>query len=233
MRSADVLTRAELRWVTAGEANAFLSAVYGWMCVGLAITAVTAWFVAASPTVMGTIAANRGVFWGLFIAQLAIVVVLPGRVQQLTAPVASVLFVLVSALTGLTMAFMTLGFTGESVATTFFVTAGVFGGLVIYGTITRRSLGELGQFLFMGLLGVVLAAIVGIFWHTGAFQFVLSVIGVLVFSGLAAYDAQRLKVITLQASGDLTSHAILGALALYLDFTNLFLFLLRFTGNRR
>jgi FtsH-binding integral membrane protein len=234
MRPDDVLPRDELRWVTADEANAFLSAVYGWMCAGLAITAVTAWFIAASPTVLGTIAANRELFWGLLIVQLGIVVVLSAWVQQLAAPLAWLLFVLVSAVTGLTMAFVTQAFTGESVVTTFLVTAGMFGGLAIYGTITRRSLSELSQFLFMGLLGVVLASIVAVFWRTGAFQFVLSLIGVLVFSGLAAYDAQRLKVIALQTPGDRsTSNAIVGALALYLDFTNLFLFLLRFTGNRR
>ena len=129
---------------------------------------------------------------------------------------------------------MLLAYSGESVATTFLVTAGMFGGLALYGSTTKRSLGGLGQFLFMGLLGVVLASIVGLFWHSDAFQFVLSLIGVLVFSGLAAYDAQRLKLMALETpGGQASSYAVVGALALYLDFTNLFLFLLRFTGNRR
>jgi len=222
------------RSTVADQASAFLSAVYGWMCAGLAITAVTAWYVDAFPTIVRAIAANRALFWGLAIAQLGIVFVLSARVQQLAASTASLLFVLYSALTGMMLAFVLLAYTGESVAQTFFVTAGMFGGLALYGSTTKRSLGGFGQFLFMGLLGVVLASIVGLFWHSDAFQFVLSLIGVLIFSGLAAYDAQRLKLMALETpGGQASSYAIVGALALYLDFTNLFLFLLRFTGNRR
>ena len=218
----------------ANQANAFLSAVYGWMCAGLAITALSAWFIAGSPAIVGAIAGSRVLFWGLMIVQLGIVFVLSARVQQLAASTAALLFVLYSALTGVTMAFALLAFTGESVATTFLVTAGMFGGLAIYGTTTSRSLDGLGQFLFMGLIGVVLASFVGIFWHSDGLQFVISFIGVLVFSGLAAYDAQRLKAMALAAPGGQTSsYAIVGALALYLDFINLFLFLLRFTGDRR
>jgi uncharacterized protein len=218
----------------ADQASGFLSAVYGWMCTGLVISAATAWFVAGSPAIVRTIAGNRALFWGLFIVQLGIVFVLSARVQQLAASTASLLFILYSAVTGVTLAFVLLAYTGESVAQTFLVTAGMFGGLALYGSTTKRNLGGLGQFLFMGLLGVVLASIVGLFWHSDAFQFVLSFIGVLVFSGLAAYDAQRLKVMALETpSGQGSSYAIVGALALYLDFTNLFLFLLRFTGNRR
>ena len=218
----------------ASRVSASLSAVYGWMCAGLAITAATAWFIAGSPTIVQAIAANRVLFWGLMIAQLGIVFVLSARVQQLAASTASLLFVVYSALTGVTMAFVLLAFTGESVATTFLVTAGMFGGLAVYGTVTRRSLAGLGQFLFMGLMGVVLASIVGIFWHSDGLQFVISFIGVLVFTGLTAYDAQRLKAMALETpEGQTSSYAIVGALALYLDFINLFLFLLRFTGNRR
>ena len=129
---------------------------------------------------------------------------------------------------------MLLVFTGESVATTFLVTAGMFGGLAAYGTMTRWSLAGLGQLLFMGLVGVVLASIVAMFWHRDGLQFVISFIGVIVFAGLAAYDAQRLKGMALTTpEGQIASHAIVGALALYLDFINLFLFLLRFTGSRR
>jgi FtsH-binding integral membrane protein len=223
-----------LRSVLADQASAFLSAVYGWMCAGLAITAVTAWFVAASPAIVQTIAGNGVLFWILAIAQFGIVFFLSARVQQLDSTTAGLLFVAYSVLTGLTMAFVLLAFTGESVATTFVVTAGMFGGLALYGSITKRSLGGLGQFLFMGLLGVVLASIVGLFWHNDAFQFALSFVGVLVFSGLVAYDAQRLKAMALATpAGEAGSYAIVGALALYLDFSNLFLFLLRFSGNRR
>jgi FtsH-binding integral membrane protein len=214
--------------------SAFLSAVYGWMCVGLAITATTAWFVAGSPTIVGAIAANRLLFWGLMIAQLGIVLLLSARVHRLAASTASLLFILYSALTGVTLSFVLLAFTGESVATTFVVTSGMFAGLAFYGTITRRSLAGLGQFLFMGLIGVVLASVVGMFWHNDGLQFVISFIGVIVFTGLTAYDAQRLKAMALASpDGPTASYAIVGALALYLDFINLFLFLLRFTGSRR
>ena len=212
----------------------FLRAVYGWMCAGLAITAATASFIAASPALVTTIATNRPLFWGLLIAQLAIVWVISARVQQLAASTASLLFVLYSALTGVTFSFVLLAFTGESIATTFLVTAGMFGALALYGTVTQRSLAGIGQFLFMGLVGVVLASLVGIFWHSDALQFVISFVGVIVFTGLAAYDAQRLKAMALALPGGGTGgYAIAGALALYLDFINLFLFLLRFLGNRR
>jgi FtsH-binding integral membrane protein len=234
MNPNDVAQRSGFPREIADQSSAFLSAVYGWMCGGLAITAAVAWFVAASPTILSAITGSRGLFWGLLIAQLGIVFVLSARVQQLAASTAAILFVLYSAVTGVTMAFVLLAFTGESVATTFLVTAGMFGGLAAYGTITKRDLSGYGQFLFMGLLGVVLASIVGIFWHSDAFQFVLSFIGVIVFSGLAAYDAQRLKLMALETStGQSSTYAIVGALSLYLDFTNLFLFLLRFTGSRR
>jgi len=214
--------------------STFLLAVYGWMCIGLTLTATTAWLIARSPVLVNAVAANRLVFWTLMIAQLGIVFVLAARVQRLAAPTAALLFVLYSALTGVTIAFVLLIFTGVSVATTFLVTAGMFGGLAAYGTMSRRSLAGLGQFLFMGLIGVVLASISGIFWHSDALQFVVSFIGVIVFTGLTAYDAQRLKAMALTTpDGQTGSYAIVGALALYLDFVNLFLFLLRFTGNRR
>jgi FtsH-binding integral membrane protein len=218
----------------AQRVTAFLSAVYGWMSAGLAITAVTAWVVAGSPVLVRAIAANRALFWGLMIAQLGIVVLLSARVQKLAASTAAMLFVAYSALTGVTLSFVFLAYTGESVATTFLVTAGMFGGLAVYGTVTQRSLAGLGSFLFMGLIGVVLASIVGIFWQSAALQFVVSCVGVIVFTGLAAYDAQRLKAMALSVpETSLSSYAIVGALTLYLDFVNLFLFLLRFTGDRR
>jgi FtsH-binding integral membrane protein len=204
------------------------------MGAGLAITALTAAYVASSPVIVTAIVTNRLLFWGLMIAQLGIVVVLSARVQRLAVSTASLLFVAYSALTGVTLSFVLLAYTGQSVATTFLVTAGMFGGMAAYGTTTRRSLAGFGQFLFMGLIGVVLASIVGIFWHNDAFQFVLSFIGVIVFTGLAAYDAQRLKSMALALPGGQTgSYAIVGALTLYLDFINLFLFLIRLTGSRR
>jgi len=212
----------------------FLRSVYGWMATGLAVTALVAYFVAANPALVLTIARNRPLFWGLMIAQLGIVVWLSARVQSMAPGMASLLFMAYSALTGLTMAFVLLAFTGESVATTFLVTAGTFGALAAYGTVTKRSLAGWGQFLFMGLIGVVIASFVGMFWHSDGLQFVLSFIGVIVFTGLTAYDAQRLKAMALaMPDGRTGSYAIVGALTLYLDFINLFMMLLRFTGNRR
>jgi len=212
----------------------FLRGVYGWMCGGLAVTAMSAWLVASSPALTGAIFGNRVVFWILALVQLGIVFTLSARVDRMAPRTASLLFVAYSALTGVTLSAILLVFTGESVFATFAVTAGMFGTLALYGTVTRRSLSGLGQFLFMGLVGLVLASIVGIFWHNDGFQFLISFIGVIVFAGLTVYDAQRLKSLAFATSTGPTSGAtIVGALALYLDFINLFLFLLRFLGNRR
>ena len=220
-RDADVVAR-------------FMRGVYGWMCGGLAITAATAWLVAGSPTLVAAIFGNRLLFWVLVIAQLGIVFTLSARVERMAASTASLLFIAYSALTGVTLSSILLVFTGESVFSTFIVTAGMFGALAAYGTVTRRELSGLGQFLFMGLIGVVLASIVGLFWHNDGLQFMISFIGVIVFAGLTIYDAQRLKELAFATSAGPTSGTtIVGALALYLDFINLFLFLLRFFGNRR
>lgn len=214
--------------------SAFMRSVYGWMATGLAITAGVAFYVAGSPAIVQAIASNRALFWGLLIAQLGLVFTMSARVEKMASSTATMLFVIYSALTGVTMAFVLLAFTGQSVATTFLVTSGMFGAMATYGTVTRRSLAGWGQFLFMGLIGVILASIVGIFWRSDALQFVISFIGVIVFTGLTAYDAQRLKALALTTpAGQIGSYAIVGALALYLDFINLFLMLLRFTGNRR
>jgi uncharacterized protein len=221
-------------YAVAERVNGFLRGVYGWMCAGLAITALTAWVVAGTPALVYAIAGNRLMFWGLVIAQLGIVMVLSARVQHLAAGTASLLFVVYSILTGVTISFVLLAFTGESVATTFVVSAGMFGALAMYGTATRRDLTGWGSFLFMGLIGVVLASLVALFWHNDALQFVISFIGVIVFTGLTAYDAQRLRVMALSMpEGGVGAYQLVGALALYLDFINLFLFLLRFMGSRR
>jgi len=218
----------------AERVTAFLRTVYGWMCAGLAVTAVTAWAVASSPSLVQAIAGNRIAFWGIFIAQLGIVIFLSARVQRLAPTTASLLFLLYSAITGVFFSFILLVFARESIATTFLVTAGMFGALAVYGTVTKRDLTGLGQFVMMGLVGVVLASIVGIFWQNNMFQFVLSCCGVIVFTGLTAWDAQRLRGMALALpEGQTGSYAILGALSLYLDFINLFLFLLRFLGRRR
>jgi FtsH-binding integral membrane protein len=216
------------------KVTTFLRAVYGWMCVGLGITAAVAYFVASSPSILYAIAGNRAIFWGLLIAQLGIVFVMSARAHKMSPAAAGALFVAYSGLTGLTFAFVLLAYTGASVASTFVVTAGMFGSLAVFGTVTSKSLEGWGQFLFMGLIGVVLASVVGIFWHSDALQFVIALCGVVVFTGLTAYDAQRLRNMALALpDGQTGSYAIVGALTLYLDFVNLFLMLLRLFGSRR
>jgi FtsH-binding integral membrane protein len=196
------------------------------MCAGLGITSLVAYVVAQSPGLVITIAGNPIYYWGLMLAQLGIVFFLAARVEKIAAGTAALLFLVYSVLTGVTFSFILMAYTGESIATTFVVSAGMFGALAFYGTTTSRSLAGWGQFLFMGLVGVVLASIVGIFWQNDAFQFVLGFIGVIVFTGL-----KQMALTT--PSGQLGSHAIVGALALYLDFINLFLMLLRLMGSRR
>ena len=218
----------------AERVTAFLRKVYGWMAVGLGVTAVVAAAVAGSPTLLQTIFGNRMVFFALIIGELGLVFYLSARVNRLAPGTAAGLFLLYSALNGATLAGILLLFTGASVATTFAVTAGTFGALALYGSTTRRSLAGVGQFVFMGLIGVVLASVVGMFWHNDALQFVISVVGVIVFTGLTAWDAQRLKQMAMAVpEGQAGSFAVVGALSLYLDFVNLFLFLLRFLGSRR
>ncbi len=212
----------------------FVRGVYGWMCGGLAITAATAWAVASSPSVAAAIFTNRLLFWAIVIAQFGIVITLSARVNRLAASTASALFIGYSALTGVTLSFVLLLYTGQSVASTFVVSAGMFGALALYGTFTRRNLSGFGQFMFMGLIGLVLASIVGMFWQNDGLQFMISLVGVVVFAGLTVWDAQRLKGLAFATSaGGTGALTIVGALALYLDFINLFLFLLRFLGDRR
>src|SRR3978361_1847680 len=151
----------------AGErVTAFLRAAYGWMCAGLAITAATAWFVASSPSLLQTIARSGPLYLVLVVVQLGLVFVLSSRVQRLSASTASWLFIAYSILTGVTLSFLMLVYTGETLTSTFVVAAGMFGAMAVYGTVTRTSLAGWGQFLFMGLSGVVIASVLGIFWHS-------------------------------------------------------------------
>lgn len=214
--------------------NSFIRGVYGWMAVGLVLTATTAGVVASSPLLIQAIFTNRLLFWGLVIAQFGIVIALSARVDKLAPATAAMLFVAYSMLTGVTLSSVLLVFTGASVASTFVVTAGMFGALALYGSTTQRDLTGIGSLALMGLFGMIIASLVGIFWHSDALQFVISFIGVIVFTGLTAYDAQRLKAMALAMPGAGTgSYQIVGALTLYLNFINLFLMLLRFMGNRR
>ena len=213
---------------------AFLRSVYGWMFVGLGVTALVAAVVAASPAAMRAIASNHLLFPGALVAELGLVVYLSARVQSLTPTAATGLFLVYSALNGVTLSVILLAYTGASIATTFVVTAGMFGALALFGSSTKRSLAGTGQFFFMGLIGLVLASILGVFWHNDALQFLISMVGVIVFTGLTAWDAQRLKYMAADLpEGRRGAYAIVGALSLYLNFINLFLILLRLTGERR
>jgi FtsH-binding integral membrane protein len=214
--------------------SAFLARVYGWMFVGLLITSGTAFAVASSPALIEAVVTNRLLFWAVVLAQLGLVFFLAARIEKLQPATAAGLFLLYSALVGVTSSIVLLVFTAASIAQTFVITAGMFGAMAVFGTVTKRSLAGVGHFMFMGLIGLVLASIVGIFWHNDALQFVISLVGVVVFTGLTAWDAQRLKQMAVSLpDGRVGSYAVMGALSLYLDFINLFFFLLRFMGNRR
>ena len=218
---------------TAERVSAFLTKVYGWMFIGLGITAAVAYFVASSPGLTAALMANRLVFFALIVIELGLVFFLSARVQSLEPGAAAGLFVAYSALNGVTLSVILLAYTGASVATTFVVTAGMFGALAFFGTTTTRSLAGVGQFFFMGLIGLVLASIVGMFWHNDALQFLITVVGVIVFTGLTAWDAQRLKQMGAELpEGQGGAYAIVGAFSLYLNFVNLFLMLLRLQGRR-
>jgi FtsH-binding integral membrane protein len=220
--------------LTAERATAFLRSVYGWMFVGLGITAAVALGVAGSPALVQAIFSNSILLIGLIIGELAMVFILSARVQKLAPATAAALFIGYSALNGATLSFIFLAYAGASIASTFVIAAGMFGALALYGSTTKRSLAGVGHFVGMGLLGLLLAMVVGMFWHAAGLQFVISVVGVIVFTGLTAYDSQNLKAMAASLpEGQTGSYAVVGALKLYLDFINLFLFLLRFLGGRR
>ena len=237
MNQFEMTPTAAFETTTAASAErvtTFLRAVYGWMCVGLGITAAVAWGLFQSPETMAAIAANPILRWGVILAPLGLVFFLAARVNKMAPTTASVVFAIYSALNGIMFSFVLAAYTGTSVVSTFVVTAGMFGALALFGTTTKRSLAGVGQFAVMGLVGLLLAMIVGFFWHSGALQFIISVVGVIVFTALTAWDAQRLKLMAAAVpEGRFGSYAVVGALSLYLDFINLFLFLLRFLGVGR
>ena len=198
---------------TADRVTAFLWKVYGWMAVGLGITAIVAFSVAGSPDLLRVLIGNRLVFFAFVIAQLGLVFFLSARADHLAPGTAAGLFALYSALTGVTLSVILLAYTGESITMTFVVTAGMFGALALFGSTTKRSLAGAGQFFMMGLVGLILASILGVFWHNDALQFLISVVGVIVFTGLTAWDAQRLKQMALALpAGQVGAHAVVGAL---------------------
>ena len=229
--SRSVFAGSEAR--AAERVSAFLTKVYGWMCIGLGITAVVAYLVAGSDTLTRMLTGNQFVFIGLVVIELGLVFFLSARVQSLQPGTAAGLFAAYAGLNGVTLSVILLVYAGASIATTFVVTGAMFGALAVFGTTTTRSLAGAGQFFFMGLIGLVLASIVGLFWKNDALQFLITVVGVIVFTGLTAWDAQRLKQMALELpEGQAGAYAIVGALSLYLNFVNLFLMLLRLQGRR-
>lgn len=214
--------------------TSFLSKVYGWMFLGLLATTGTAFVVASSPLLIDTFIDNRILIWILLFGQLGLVFYLSARVEKMSPVTAATLFMIYSVSVGITTSVILLLYTGVSLFATFMVTAGMFGALALFGTFTKRSLAGIGQFAVMGLVGLILAMIVGIFWQNDALQFVISVVGVIVFTALTAWDAQRLKHMAVALpDGRVGAYAVVGALSLYLDFINLFFFLLRFMGGRK
>ena len=212
--------------------NTLVRQVYAWMGAGLALTALLALMTVSSPPLLNAVAGNRLVFYGLILGELGLVFVLSGAIDRLSATTATLLFLGYSALNGVTLSAIFLVYTADSIASTFVITAGMFGAMSAYGYLTRRDLTSWGSFLIMGLIGVVIASLVNIFLQSSAVSWVVSAIGVIVFTGLTAYDTWKIKALAAQgASG--RKPAILGALTLYLDFINLFLMLLRFVGDRR
>ncbi len=218
--------------------NEFIRSVYNWMAIGLGLTGFIALYVSNSPNMIRLIYGNQVLFFGLIIGELGLVFYLSARVQKIQASTATALFILYAALNGVTLSFIFLIYTSSSITSTFFICAATFVSCSIYGMVTKRDLTSLGGFMAMGLIGIIIASVVNMFIRSSGMSMVISYIGVFVFVGLTAYDTQKLKnmAITQPAgleAGVVRKGAIMGALALYLDFINLFLMLLRILGNRR
>ena len=213
--------------------RAFMLQVYNLMAVGLGLTGVTALGVSSSPALV-QLFMQSPLQWVVMLAPLGFVLVLSFGINRLQASTARMVFIAFSVVMGISLSTIFLVYTDESIARTFFVTAGTFLGMSLYGYTTKRDLAGMGSFLVMGLFGLVLASLVGLFFHSTALQFAISVVGVLIFTGLTAWDTQRLKE-TYSASAGLEATnklAVYGALSLYMDFINLFMYLLRFMGRR-
>lgn len=210
--------------------------VYLWMTMALAITGITAYYVAHNETLLTAIYTNQILFWGLIIAEFGLVIGLSAAINKLSLTMATLMFVLYSLVNGATMSFIFLAYTESSVTSVFLITAGTFAAMAAFGYFTKTDLTSMGKILMMALIGVIIATIVNIFTKSEGLTVILNYIGVLVFVGLTAYDSQKIKQM-LQMAPDASEGsqkiALLGALSLYLDFINLFLYLLRIFGSRR
>ncbi len=214
----------------------FLAKVFNWMAMGLGLTGIVAYFTASSGLARAIVATP--LFMILIVAELGLVFYLSARISKIQAATASGLFIGYSALNGLTLSTVFLAYTSSSIAGTFFITAGMFGAMAIYGLVTKRDLSGMGSFLFMGLIGILIASVVNIFLQSSGMSWMISLLGVFIFTGLTAYDVQKIKNmgeegIMSQGEEAIKKGSIMGALALYLDFINLFLMLLRFFGGSR
>jgi FtsH-binding integral membrane protein len=214
--------------------RAYMLSVYNYMGLGLAITGVVAFLVASTPALYGPIFGTP-LKWVVMLAPLGFVFFLGAKIRTMSVGAAQLTFWLFAAVMGLSLASIFLVFTGESIARVFFITAGTFGAMSLYGYTTKRDLSAWGSFLFMGLIGIIIAMLVNLFIASSALHFAISVIGVLVFTGLTAYDTQRIKEMYYELDGaDVVARkAIMGALSLYLDFINMFVMLLHLFGTSR
>lgn len=218
------------------DARSFINKVYGWMTAGLVMTGWVAWMIGKNESFIRYMFDNRWLFYALFIAQLVVVVRLSGWVQSMSAHTATVLFLVYSALTGFTLSMIFMLYTASSIASTFFVTAGMFGTMSFYGYVTKRDLTKMGSLMFMALIGLILASVVNIFWANPILYWITTYAGVIIFVGLTAYDTQRIKNMSglgLAGSEEEQKGAVLGALTLYLDFINMFIYMLRIMGRRK
>jgi FtsH-binding integral membrane protein len=217
----------------ASEASAFLWSVYRWMSLGLAVSGLTAFYVASSPEAVSIIYGNKLLFFGLIIAQLGLVIAFSPVAMRTSTSTAGAMFLGYSALTGVTLSSIFLAYSQASIAQAFFVTAASFAGLSVYGATTKRDLSAMGRFMVIGLIGFIIASVVNIFLRSPAVYWVSTYAGVLIFAGLTAWETQRLRHIYMSVGGA-GNLALRGALIMYLDFVNLFLMLLRiFGGDRR
>ncbi|MBO5187005.1 MAG: Bax inhibitor-1/YccA family protein [Prevotella sp.] len=215
---------------------ALMRKVYTWMALALVITGFTAYGIANSPGMLMTIATNRILFFGLIIAEFALVIGLSAAINRLSLTMATLMFVLYSVINGATLSFIFVLYTMSSISSVFFITAGTFAVMAFIGYTTKTDLSSMGKFLFMALIGIIIASVVNIFLKSTGLELIVSYIGVLVFVGLTAYDTQKIKNM-LWTAGDTGETAqkiaLIGALSLYLDFVNLFLHLLRILGDRK
>lgn len=216
---------------------ALMRKVYVWMTLALVITGITAYGVAMSPGIITAIVTNRVLFWGLIIGELALVWGVTAAINRLSLATATMLFVLYSVLNGATLSVIFLAYTMSSIASVFFITAGTFAVMAFIGYVTKTDLTSLGKILFMALIGIIIATVVNVFFvKSGTLNLIISYIGVLVFVGLTAYDSQKIKRMLIMADDmdeGAQKLALLGSLTLYLDFINLFLYLLRIFGSSK